>query len=103
MRTQQVMSTFIIQTSEERKYFFLTCRERMILFLIERYESYGNHTNYKLNKTQAEVAERVGFNVRTIQRTILSLEKDGLITSEAGKICMTQMQYQALKKLKNNE
>lgn len=97
MRTRNLMSNLTYQTSEERKYRFLGCKERLILYLIEVFERVPKRSFCKIKKTQPELAERIGFTVRTIQRNIQSLEKDGLITTELGKICLTKEQYLRLK------
>lgn len=97
MRTQRLMHTLTEQTSEERKYHFLPCRERLILYLVEVYERVPRRTFCKVKKTQSDLAVRTGFTVRTVQRTIQGLERDGFIATEAGKICMNQEQYRRLK------
>ena len=100
MRTQMLMKTLTDQAVEERKHLFLTCRERLILYLTARYEKYGRNGNYKLKKTQSELAERIGFNVRTIQRNIYALEAEGVIGTEDGKVCITKEQYEMLKNMR---
>lgn len=102
LRTRRLMNTLTNQTSEERQYLFLGCKERLMLYLVETFEKKGNGDSYKLKKTQPEIAERVGFNVRTIQRNIQSLEKQGYITMEAGKVCISKEQYLRLKKYIDN-
>lgn len=97
MRTQRLMHTLTEQTSEERKYHFLSCKERLILYLVEVYERTPERDFCKIKKTQAELAGRVGFTVRTVQRTIQSLEQEELVTTEAGKICLNRKQYERLK------
>lgn len=97
MRTQRLMHTLTEQTSEERKYHFLSCKERLILYLVEAYEQTPDQEFCKIKKTQSELAGRVGFTVRTVQRTMQSLEQEGLITIDRGKICIDQVQYEKLK------
>lgn len=96
IRTRKLMNTLTIQTSEARRYLFLSCRERLSLYLIESYRRAGQKDACKLDITQAELAERVGFTVRTIQRTMAGLEKDGMIRKEAGKIWIADEQYHLL-------
>ena len=97
MRTQRLMHTLTEQTSEERKFRFLPCKDRLILYLVEMYESVPERAFCKIRKTQSEIAGRVGFTVRTVQRTVHNLEKEGFITTEAGKVCIDKEQYQKLK------
>lgn len=97
MRTQSLMYTLTEKNSEERKFHFMSCRDRLILYLVEVYERVPDRTFCKVKKTQPELARRTGFTVRTVQRAIQSLKNDGLITTESGKICMNQVQYERLK------
>ncbi len=97
MRTRNLMNTLTNQTSEERKYLFLECKDRLLLYLMEIYEKKGNGKLYRVKKTQSQIAERIGFNVRTIQRNIQSLEKEGFLTVEMGKICISREQYLMMK------
>lgn len=99
MRTQMLMKVLTDQTAEERKYLFLTCKERLILYLVSKYERNGNNKTYRLNKTQSELAERLGFNVRTLQRNISTLEMEGMISTESGKICITKEQYEKMRNM----
>ena len=55
----------------------------------------------KINKTQAEWSDRTGFNVRSVQRNIAALEKDGLISIENGKITISPEQFLRLKEYEN--
>lgn len=96
LRIQKIMNTMTHQMSDERKYILLNCRERLILFITEQYRKKGNNKEYKFHMTQPELADRIGVTVRTIQRNLLSLEKEGMIAVKAGKICISADQYQKL-------
>lgn len=97
MRTRRLMRTLTNQTADERKYLFLSCKDRLILYLVAQYEKHGRNITYILPKKQPELAERIGFNVRTIQRTIQELEKAGLVLPTAGKISISYDHYLKLK------
>lgn len=43
-------------------------------------------------------SDRVGFNVRSVQRSIADLEKENLITLESGKITVSQEQFVKMRK-----
>ena len=47
----------------------------------------------RLNRTQMELSDRVGFNLRSVQRSIAALEKEKLITMEKGKITVSHEQF----------
>lgn len=98
MRTCTIMHATVREGPNERKYQFLECRDRMALYLTERYEKSGARDEYVLQKKQPELAAQLGFSVRTIQRNIQALEKEGLLTAVAGRIHMSRAQYTRLKR-----
>ena len=80
----------------------MSCKERLVDYLVKSFEngqkdSQGRH---RVPKTQAELADRIGYNVRSIQRSIAALEKEELISNENGKIMLTQEQVSQLKQYK---
>ena len=64
-------------------------------YLLESYacKKEINTCIFRLNKTQMELSDRVGFNVRSVQRSIAALDKENLITLENGKITVSQEQF----------
>ncbi|MDO4320967.1 MAG: cyclic nucleotide-binding domain-containing protein [Lachnospiraceae bacterium] len=98
MRTRSIMYATVREGPKERKYQFLECGERMVLYLAENYEKSGVRDEYVLLKKQSDLAAQLGFSVRTIQRNIQTLEKAGLITAVAGRIHITREQYERLRK-----
>lgn len=97
MRTQNLMNGLSNQTSGERKWFFSNCKKRLMLYLVESYEKNGSKGQMKLQKTQTQLAERLGFHVRSVQRSIQKLKKEERISVEGGKICMNRKQYGQMK------
>lgn len=98
LRIYKIMRTMTWQVSHERKYLLLNSKERLILFISQNYKQDRQDKQYKIHMTQAELADRIGVSVRTIQRNLLSMEKEGLITVNAGKICIGPEQSRALSK-----
>lgn len=98
LRIKMIMRATVNEGPRERKYQFLECKDRMVLYLSDRYAKYGEHGKYVLQKKQPELAEQLGFHVRTVQRNIQALEQEGMITSAAGRIHITYEQYLKLKK-----
>jgi hypothetical protein len=45
-----------------------------------------------------ELSDRVGFNLRSVQRSIAALEKEKLITMEKGKITVSHEQFVKMSK-----
>ena len=89
------MSPLTSESVNHRKYMFMSCKERLMKYLLESYacKKEINTCILRLNKTQMELSDRVGFNVRSVQRSIAALEKENLITLESGKITVSQEQF----------
>lgn len=103
LRMKNIMATLTSERIVDREYIFMSCTERLADYLIQSYrngkkDSLGLH---RVSKTQSELADRVGYNVRSVQRSISSLEKDGLISNENGKIMLSQEQFLKLKQYRD--
>lgn len=99
LRLKNITATLTSEKKSEREIFFMNCRERLIVYLVQSYENKRQeHTGiYKLTRTQKELSERVGFNYRSVQRCIAELEKENLISIEGGRITISEEQYIQLK------
>lgn len=99
LRTKNIITTLAFERVDEREYMFMNCKERLVDYLIRSYENGKKDRMGKCRifRTQAELADRIGFNVRSVQRSIASLEKEQLISNESGKIAISQEQYVRLK------
>lgn len=97
LRMRKLMSTLTNETYSERKYLNLGCKDRLITFLINRYEREHRNGNFILKMTQPEIAENICFNIRTIQRNIKALQDEDMIDLKKGKISISKMQYKRLK------
>ena len=53
--------------------------------------------------TQAELAEKVGANIRSVQRAIASLESDNLVSIVNRKMMLSHEQYEKLMEEAKNE
>lgn len=95
LRMQNVMSILTSEKASDRKYMFMSCKERLMKYLITSYANKkGNmEGTIRINRTQTQLSERVGYNVRSVQRSIQALEKEELIGVENGKITITEEQY----------
>lgn len=95
LRMKRIMSTLTFEKKNEREYMFMNCKERLVDYLIKSYKNRKSNSSdiYKLVNTQAELSEKIGFNVRSVQRNIAALEKEKLITIESGKITISSEQF----------
>lgn len=95
LRMQNVMSILTSEKASDRKYMFMSCKERLMKYLITSYANKKDNIEgtIRINRTQTQLSERVGYNVRSVQRSIQALEKEELIGVENGKITITEEQY----------
>ncbi len=100
LRIKNIMSMLVFEKKHEREYMFMNCKERLVKYLVKSYENKQHESpgrKYKIARTQSELSDRIGFNVRSIQRSIASLEKEKLISVENGKITISHEQFLQLK------
>ncbi len=103
LRLKNIMSTLTSERMDDREHMLMGCKERLIVYLVKSYEN-GKKDRLgkcRINRTQAELADRVGFNVRSVQRSIAALEKEHLVSTENGKITISQEQYLQLTQYKD--
>lgn len=99
LRLNNIIRTVTAERRLDREYLFLGCKERLMLYLIRLYEKNNIDISkcVKVEKTQAELADKVGFNIRSVQRSVATLAKENLITMLNGKIHISYEQYLRLK------
>lgn len=99
LRLNNIMTTLIFEKKMDHEFLLMSCKERLASFLIRSYEydKKDSSGNLKISKTQAELADKVGFNVRSVQRSIIALENENFVSNENGKIIISQEQYLSLK------
>lgn len=97
MRAQVFAYTLAREISNERKYLLLNAKDRLILYLIKTYEKREGNESFRYGNTQSQLAQHVGMNVRTVQRSIRRLAEEGFLSCRSGKIHISQQQYEKLK------
>ncbi len=97
MRARIFAQTLAQEISSERKYLLLNGKDRLVLYLTQAYGKWEGTGEYVLQKTQAQLAQRIGMNVRTVQRSIRKLEEEGFLSCRGSKLCISQEQYEKLK------
>lgn len=105
LRLNNIMTVLTFERRLDREYVFMGCKERLADFLVKFYEKETGDSlkKVKVDETQAELADKVGFNVRSVQRNIAALEKKGFVSNENGKITISEEQYRKLKQYRNEE
>lgn len=99
LRLKNILSTLDHERRLDREYIFMDCKERLVNYLVKLYEKEQKEASepFKVRKTQAELADKIGFNLRSVQRSISALKKEGLLSDEKSKIIISQEQYFKLK------
>lgn len=98
MRAQALAQTLAKEISNERKYLLMNAKDRLILYLLKVYDKWECGGNCILKKTQSQLAQNVGMNIRTVQRSIKRLEEEEFLTCHSGKIHISRQQYEKLRK-----
>lgn len=90
----------ITQTTDARRYLFLEGKERLVLYLVRKYERKmaGEQTaDLNLEQTRNQLSEEIGFSTKTLSRNIKILEDMGFLKIQKGKIHITKEQYRLMK------
>lgn len=98
LRTKVNMSRLISQTADARKYLFIEGRERLMMYLIRKYEQKQPLKKVlELKQSRDQISEEIGFSVKTLNRNIKKLKEDDLIQIQKGKIVITEEGYIRMK------
>lgn len=99
-RTKINIRRLITQTTDARRYLFLEAKERLVLYLVRKYEQRSLNSkivDMNLNQTRIQLAEEIGFSTKTLSRNIKILEEKGFIQVNKGKILITEDEYRRMK------
>ena len=85
-----------------RIYLFLPGPERLAKFLIQRYETHSVNGVLHTRGNRQDLANATGFNIKTVNRAVKSLEEACLITKQERSISVNAEQYRRLKEFVDN-
>lgn len=94
IRTQMLMKEMSVQTQRQRQQLFLDNRSRMLLFVYRSLPQQGG----RIQATREQIASQIGCSVRTCNRIILTLSKEGLLHCVHGKLVVEEAQMAHIKK-----
>lgn len=100
-RTRRIVTALLQQAARERSSIYLASDDRMIRFLLDYYEQYATdgRDTVTVALTRADIGERTGFSMRTINRAVCSLFDRGLIARRKGKIVLTPTHCRRLRQV----
>lgn len=98
MFTEAMTRYLLEQCRKERLYLFLQGEERVLLFLSDIYEKNGSTDEIVINISRNDLAKGTALSVRTVNRTIKELIKEGFLVKKGRKLILPFEKYQEIKK-----
>ena len=98
MFTEAMTRYLLDQCRKERLYLFLQGEERVLLFLSDIYEKNGLADEIVINISRNDLAKGTSLSVRTVNRTIKELIKEGFLVKKGRKLILPFEKYQEIKK-----
>ena len=102
-RSKSTIKMLLDQSSREMSSLFHSSLDRIGIFLVDYYEKHLDYTQKDapvvVRLTQSEIAETIGFSLRTVCRALKDLTEQKLITQKKGKTNIFPKQYETLKEL----
>ena len=85
------------RSRENRIMFLLNGMERLVYLLVKLCESRGEAEEYLLPINRQELAEQSGSSVKTVNRSMKSLEESDFLTRVGHKVKITKSQYASMR------
>jgi len=83
-----------LELKVNREYLFLNSYDRLLLYIYEYCKKANSNTTITaIRKKHSEIADEIGFCVKTINRTISKLQNDGFVSSRRNIIEISPAQY----------
>ena len=98
MFTESMTRYLLDQCRKERLYLFLPGEERVLLFLSDYYEKSGLSDDIVINMSRNDLAKGTALSVRTVNRTIKELIKEGLLVKKGRKLILPSEKHEEIKK-----
>lgn len=97
MEVKNMESYLLEQARENRIFLLLNGMDRFVYMFTQSYEKGGKNDRHELHISQQELAERSGFSIRTVNRSVKKLAENDFIGKNGHKIIITQRQYFKMK------
>ena len=103
MFTESMTRYLLDQCRKERLYLFLSGEERVLLFLSDIYEKSKSANEIVINMSRNDLAKGTALSVRTVNRTIKELIKEGFLLKKGRKLILPFEKYEEIqRRLSNN-
>ena len=97
LELESMGSYLLEQTRVYRMFLFLQGTDRFIYMFSKNYEKSRAKGAFCLDISRQELAERSGFSIKTVNRSIKKMEEDGFIGRQGHKIIISREQYEKMK------
>jgi len=96
IRINMIMSVLSRETQFMRQFIFLDIETRILVYFYEEYLKHEIPRFIKINITRDEMAGNMACSIRTLNRSLQKIEKNGLITRNHGKIYISLQQFKKI-------
>ena len=103
MFTESMTRYLLDQCRKERLYLFLPGEERVLLFLSSFYEKNKSANEIVINLSRNDLAKGTALSVRTVNRTIKELIKEGFLLKKGRKLILPFEKYEEIQKRLSNK
>ena len=97
MFTEAMTRYLLDQCRKERLYLFLQGEDRVLLFLNDFYEKNHFENEVIINMSRNDLARGTALSVRTVNRTVKELIKEGVLIKKGQKLILTSDKYKEIK------
>ncbi len=98
IQTELMTGSFVSGARKDRSFLFLDATERMQVFLTNLYESKAKNGALHVRMTRKNLADEIGCSVRTVNRALAKLQKEGRVQVVVSDISVSEAQYRLMKK-----
>lgn len=103
MFTESMTRYLLDQCRKERLYLFLPGEERVLLFLSDIYEKSKSASEIIINMSRNDLAKGTALSVRTVNRTIKELIKEGFLLKKGRKLILPFEKYEEIQRRLSNK
>lgn len=96
MEARTTANSLLKQTRRERVYLFMQGMDRMAYFMLHYYEQFAKDGKCRVTLTRQDISDCTGLSIKTVNRSIGTLEESGCIKRDGSHILITQKEFEEL-------